>query len=37
MAIEIRMKRFLEEGRMKGEKEFFLPFVGEGQIGGRTH
>ena len=29
-----RMKRFLEEGRMKGEKESVLPSVREGRIGG---
>ena len=29
-------KRFLEEGRMEGEKESVLPSVGEEQIGGRT-
>ena len=35
MAIEvIRMKRFLEEGRIKGEKELVVPFVGEERIGG---
>ena len=32
-----RMKRFLEEGRMEGEKESILPSVGEEQIGGHTH
>ena len=35
MAIEVpRMKKFLEEGRMEGEKELVLPSVGEEQIGG---
>ena len=35
MAIQVpRMKRFLEEGRMDGEKESILPSVGEEQIGG---
>ena len=29
-----KMKRFQEEGRMKGEKESSLPSVGEEQIGG---
>ena len=29
-----RMKRFLEEGRMEGEKESVLPSVGEERIGG---
>ena len=29
-----RMKRFLKEGRMKGEKESVLPSVGEERIGG---
>ena len=29
-----RMKRFLEEERMEGEKESDLPFVREEQIGG---
>ena len=28
-----RMKRFLEEGRMEGEKESVLPSVGEERIG----
>ena len=28
------MKRFLEEGRIEGEKESVLPFVGEERIGG---
>ena len=28
------MKRFLEEGRIEGEKESVLPFVGEEQIRG---
>ena len=40
MAIEVpRMKRFLEEGRMEGEKKSVLPSVGKKQIGGwgRTH
>ena len=38
MAIEVpRMKRFLEEGKMEGEKKSFLQPVGEEQIGGRTH
>ena len=32
-----RMKRFLEEGRIEGEKESVLPFVGEERIGGHTH
>ena len=33
-----RMKRFLEEGRMEGEKESVLPSIGEERIaGGRTH
>ena len=32
-----RMKRFLEEERMKGEKESVLPFVGEERIGGGIH
>ena len=37
MAIEIpRMKRFLEEGKMEGEKKSFLPSVGEEQIEGHT-
>ena len=31
------MKRFLEEGRIEGEKESVLPSVGEERIGGRTH
>ena len=31
------MKRFLEEGRIEGEKESVLPLVGEEQIGGHTH
>ena len=35
MAIEVpRMKRFLEEGRMEGEKESLLPSVGEERIWG---
>ena len=35
MAIEVpRMKRFLEEGKMEGEKELALLFVGEEQVGG---
>ena len=35
MAIKVpRMKRFLEEGRIEGEKESVLPSVGEEQIGG---
>ena len=35
MAIEIpRMKRFLEEERMEGEKQLVLPSVGEERIGG---
>ena len=35
MAIEVpRMKRFLEEGRMEGEKKSVLPSVGEERIGG---
>ena len=35
MAIEVpRMKTFLEEGRMEGEKESVLPSVGEERIGG---
>ena len=30
MAIEVpRMKRFLVEGRMEGEKESILPYIGE--------
>ena len=29
-----KMKRSLEEGRMEGEKELFLPSVGEERIGG---
>ena len=34
MAIEVpRIKRFLEEGRIEGEKESVLPFVGEERIG----
>ena len=39
MAVEDpRMKRFLEVGRMEGEKESVLPSVGEERIGGgRTH
>ena len=28
------MKRFLEEGRMEGEKESIFPSVGEERIGG---
>ena len=28
------MKRFLEEGRIEGEKESVLPSVGEKRIGG---
>ena len=32
-----RMKRFLEEGRMEGEKESVLPSVGEERIGGHIH
>ena len=28
------MKRFLEEGRIEGEKESVLPSVGEERIGG---
>ena len=32
-----RIKRFLEEGSMEGEKKSVLPFVGEEQIGRRTH
>ena len=28
------MKRFLEEGRIEGQKESVLPSVGEEQIGG---
>ena len=36
MAIEVpRMKRFLEEERMEGEKELVLPSVGEERIAGR--
>ena len=31
------MKRFLEEGRVEGEKESVLPSVGEERIGGHTH
>ena len=35
MTIEVpRMKRFLEEGRMEGEKESVLPCVEEERIGG---
>ena len=34
MAIELRMKRFLEEGRMEGEKKAVLLSVAEEQIGG---
>ena len=35
MAMEVpRMKRFLVEGRMEGEKESVLPSVGEERIGG---
>ena len=30
----LRMKRFLEEERMEGEKESVLPSVGEEQLGG---
>ena len=30
----LRMKRFVEEGRMEGEKESVLPSVGEERIGG---
>ena len=38
MAIEVpRMKRCLEEGRIEGEKESVLSFVGEERIGGRAH
>ena len=38
MAIEVpRMRKFLEEGRMEGEKESVLPSVGEDRIGERTH
>ena len=38
MAIEVpRMKRFLEEERMEGEKESVLPSVGEELIRGNTH
>ena len=29
-----RMKKFLEEGRMEGEKESVLPSHGEERIGG---
>ena len=32
-----RMKRFLEEKRMEGEKESVLPSVGEEQIGGGAY
>ena len=32
-----RMKRFLEEGRMKGEKESVLPSVGKERIGEGVH
>ena len=32
-----RMKRFLEEERMEGEKDSVLPFVGKEQIGGSVH
>ena len=35
MAIEVpRMKRFLEDGRIEGEKESVLPSVEEERIGG---
>ena len=35
MAVEVpRMKRFLEEKRMEGEKESDLPSIGEERIGG---
>ena len=38
MAIEVpRMKRFLEEERMEGEKELVLPFDEEERIGGGVH
>ena len=32
-----RIKRFLEEGRMEGEKKSVLPSIGEEQIGERKH
>ena len=32
-----RMKRFLEEKRLEGEKESILPSVGEERIGGHTY
>ena len=32
-----RTKRFLEDGRMDGEKKSVLLSVGEEQTGGRTH
>ena len=31
------MKRFLEEGRIEGEKESVLPSVGEERIGGGAY
>ena len=35
MTIEVpRMKRFLEEERIEGEKESVLPSIGEERIGG---
>ena len=33
MAIEVELKRFLEEERMEGEKKSVLPSVGEERIG----
>ena len=32
-----RMRRFLKEGRMEGERESVLLSVGEERIGGHTH
>ena len=38
MAIKVsRTKRFLEEGRVEGEKELVVPSVGEYQIGWGMH
>ena len=38
MSVEVpRMKRFLEEERMGGEKESVLPSVREKQVGERLH
>ena len=38
MAINLpRMKRFLEDGRMEGEKKSVLPFIEERRIRERKH